>query len=115
MVYTNGTVLPNETQLAALQADNVWVHISDYGPCSKHLSKLEALFTERGIRFSQKGMIPGSLLAICACVRRTNHDLRGNMKGVSKHGATPSSKISCTVVHGRLMALRQASSRSVTM
>lgn len=54
MVYTNGTVLPNETQLAALQADNVWVHISDYGPCSKHLSKLEALFTERGIRFSQK-------------------------------------------------------------
>lgn len=40
VVYTNGTVLPNETQLAALQADNVWVHISDYGPCSKHLSKL---------------------------------------------------------------------------
>ena len=54
VVYTNGTVLPNETQLAALQADNVWVHISDYGPCSKHLSKLEALFTERGIRFFSK-------------------------------------------------------------
>lgn len=115
MVYTNGTVLPNETQLAALQADNVWVHISDYGPCSKHLSKLEALFTERGIRFFSKRydtwQSTGNL-----CLREEDEsDLRGNMKGVSKHGATPSSKISCTVVHGRLMALRQASSRSVTM
>lgn len=54
VIYTNGTVLPNEAQLAALQAENVWVHISDYGTYSKQLPKLEALFAERGIRFYSK-------------------------------------------------------------
>ena len=50
VVITNGTIIPNEDVLSALNHPKVFVKISDYGSISKK-DKLMAMFKERGIRY----------------------------------------------------------------
>ena len=51
VIYTNGTIMPNESQLTAMQGENVWVHISDYGAYSVQITNLEEICRQRGIRY----------------------------------------------------------------
>jgi len=48
-VVTNGTIIPNEELLSALQHDKASVYISDYGKVTPDLLRLQELFDQRGI------------------------------------------------------------------
>lgn len=50
-VYTNGTIIPNEAILKALQQDKVKVHISNYKINEDKIGKLIKVFDEYGIRY----------------------------------------------------------------
>lgn len=50
-VYTNGTIIPNEAILQALQREKVKVHISDYGINQERLKKLIPILNEYHIHY----------------------------------------------------------------
>ncbi len=50
-VVTNGTLLPKEAVLRALQNEKVIVHISNYGDKSVKLNALKELLSKNGIRY----------------------------------------------------------------
>ncbi|NOS76790.1 MAG: radical SAM protein [Nitrospira sp.] len=54
-IFTNGTILPRETQIPSLQNSKVTLFITDYDELSRKLAELTQLLDERGIAyFSQK-------------------------------------------------------------
>lgn len=50
-VYTNGTVIPNEKNLIALQHDKVTVHISDYGHNRNRINTVAEYFSKYNLKF----------------------------------------------------------------
>ena len=50
-IFTNGTILPRETQISSLQNSKVALFITDYDELSRKLTKLTQLLQERGIAF----------------------------------------------------------------
>ena len=50
-VYTNGTIVPSERNLASLQRENVIVNISDYQHNKDRIAKVVAKFDEKHIRY----------------------------------------------------------------
>lgn len=54
-IFTNGTILPRETQIGSLQNNKVALHITDYDELSKKLTPLIELLHTQGIAyFAQK-------------------------------------------------------------
>lgn len=51
IIYTNGTIVPQEHQLAMLKHEKVLVFITDYGKLSRNLNKLTATLQENGIAY----------------------------------------------------------------
>jgi hypothetical protein len=51
-VFTNGTILPDEQTLSALNNERVLVKISDYGIATQKISALTSLFEKQGISYS---------------------------------------------------------------
>lgn len=51
LVYTNGTIIPNETILKVLQKDKVKVHISDYIINESKVQKLALIFDKYHIKY----------------------------------------------------------------
>lgn len=51
VIYTNGTLLPEQNQLPILKDPKVLFIITDYGPASKQLEKLKVLLKENEIPF----------------------------------------------------------------
>lgn len=50
-IFTNGTILPNETQMSCLQNNKVLLYITDYGNLSKKLRELTQKLQKSGILF----------------------------------------------------------------
>ena len=51
VIYTNGSIIPDDVTLKSVKKDNVWVHISDYGDLSTKKNELANLFENNGIKF----------------------------------------------------------------
>ena len=50
-IFTNGTILPTETQMSCLQNSKVMLYITDYGNLSRKLNELTQELQKRGISF----------------------------------------------------------------
>lgn len=51
VIYTNGTILPREDQIASLQNSKVSLYITDYGELSRNLDRLNQKLQQSGIAF----------------------------------------------------------------
>lgn len=51
VIYTNGSIVPGEAQLARMQSDKVLFIITDYGMLSKNLDRLTSVLWNNGIDF----------------------------------------------------------------
>lgn len=51
VIYTNGTVIPNQNTMDALKNDKVAVHISDYNVPNNKIEKLSAELKAQGIKY----------------------------------------------------------------
>lgn len=48
-IYTNSTIIPDQSIINVLKNRKLAVHLSNYGPCSKHVDKLKKIFAENKI------------------------------------------------------------------
>lgn len=51
IVYTNGTIVPNEQKLKTFKNDKIYFKISNYGSISRNVEKLEKVLKEKNIHF----------------------------------------------------------------
>lgn len=51
VIYTNGTIIPDQNLLDSLNSTKVWVHISNYGKYSSKLIELTQILKNKGINF----------------------------------------------------------------
>lgn len=51
IVYTNGTIVPNEQKLKTFKNDKIYFKISNYGSISRNVEKLEKTLKDKGIHY----------------------------------------------------------------
>ena len=74
--YTNGTILPTDSQCETLKAANAWLSISDYNELSRNLIPLKNKLDSYAIPYESKGVPYWTRCSSFAKHNRTSKELR---------------------------------------
>jgi len=94
-VYSNGTILPSQENLACLKHENVYLRVSDYGPVSRSLEAMRRLFDEHGIAYDAQRIEAWQDCSGIGLRERTPEELEAVYGGCCAHN-------NLTLLHGRL-------------
>jgi len=76
VLYTNGTVIPTETQMRALKHEKIFVVISDYGDASRKADEMANVLWEHGISAIMQHIETWQDCALLRCYGRTAEENR---------------------------------------